>query len=230
MHISSHPDSNTVWLRTDAFPRLLQAGFWICIVIAVAVVLRRIVALVHPSQGGPPQIAGLDTAFASHAALTLTHILPALLFVVLLPFAYVRRLGASTRVERMLFPLGVVIGITAYLMSSYAIGGWVERSAVLFYNSIFLFALLRAWWHMQHREIQHKQQWMARAVAILLGIATTRPVMGVFFATSLLTHWKPQQFFGIAFWVGFSINAVAIELWLHSRKTLFLARQAALEL
>ena len=25
------------------------------------------------------------------------------------------------------------------------------------------------------------------------------------------------QFFGIAFWIGFSINTIAVELWLHSR-------------
>jgi hypothetical protein len=31
--------------------------------------------------------------------------------------------------------------------------------------------------------------------------------MGVFFATSFLTHLKPQQFFGIAFWIGFSASA-----------------------
>ncbi len=53
-------------------------------------------------------------------------------------------------------------------------------------------------------------RWMLRAVAILLGIATTRPVMGVFFATSRLTHLEPAQFFGIAFWIGFSINTIAI--------------------
>lgn len=164
-------------------------------------------------------MAGLDAAFASHTALTLAHILPALLFVLLLPFAYSRRLVASARAEKLLFPLGVIVGITAYLMSGYAIGGWIERSAVLFFNSLFLFSLLRAWWYMRRRELQLKEQWMARAVAILLGIATTRPVMGIFFATSALTHLKPQQFFGIAFWIGFSINVIAIELWLHSRKS-----------
>ena len=63
---------------------------------------------------------------------------------------------------------------------------------------------------------------MLRAIAILLGIATTRPVMGVFFATSSLTHLTPQQFFGIAFWIGFSINTLVMELWLrtHGRTTL----------
>jgi hypothetical protein len=59
---------------------------------------------------------------------------------------------------------------------------------------------------------------MTRAVGILLGIATTRPVMGVFFATSAQTHLEPRQFFGIAFWIGFSINTIAVELWLHSKR------------
>jgi hypothetical protein len=40
--------------------------------------------------------------------------------------------------------------------------------------------------------------------------------MGIFFATSRLTHLEPRQFFGIAFWIGFSINTIAVELWLHA--------------
>jgi hypothetical protein len=52
---------------------------------------------------------------------------------------------------------------------------------------------------------------------VLLGIATTRPVMGVFFATSRLTHLEPAHFFGVAFWIGFSVNTVLVEVWLRSR-------------
>jgi len=64
--------------------------------------------------------------------------------------------------------------------------------------------------------MQEKRRWLMRAVAILLGIATTRPVMAVFFATSRLTHLQPSQFFGIAFWIGFSINTLAMEWWLRA--------------
>jgi len=32
------------------------------------------------------------------------------------------------------------------------------------------------------------------------------------------THLSPSQFFGIAFWIGLSINAGVIELWLHSKR------------
>jgi hypothetical protein len=63
-----------------------------------------------------------------------------------------------------------------------------------------------------------KRHWLLRSVVILLGIATTRPVMGVFFATRRLTHLEPSQFFGMAFWIGFSINTIIVELWLRTSR------------
>jgi hypothetical protein len=46
--------------------------------------------------------------------------------------------------------------------------------------------------------------------------------MGVFFATSRLTHLTPAQFFGIAFSIGFSLNTLVMELWLRAKgKTAF---------
>ena len=93
--------------------------------------------------------------------------------------------------------------------------GWVERSAVLLFNTLFLFSLLRAYLYMKRGELLLKRQWLIRAIAILLGIAVTRPVMGVFFATSPLTHLQPQQFFGVAFWIGFSTSTLLGEVWLR---------------
>jgi hypothetical protein len=199
-----------------AAPLWLLTGFWVSIAISVAVVVRRLVAIAHPSQTGPAQMAALDAAFASHAALTLAHIVPAMAFVLLTPFVFLRRTEAVWA-EQLLFPLGAVVGVTAYAMNTYAIGGWVERSAVLLFNTLFLFSLARAYRYMRRGEHLLKRRWMTRAVGILLGIATTRPVMGIFFATGRLTHLEPRQFFGIAFWIGFSINTIAVELWLHAR-------------
>lgn len=207
----------------DRFPRSLKVGFWICIVIAVAVVIRRLIALATPSNSSaPPQLATLDTWFTQHAALTYAHILCALVFVLMLPLLFWRRTRDSVRLARAIFPLGAVVGLTAYGMSIYAVGGWVERAAVLFFDTLYLFALYRAFSFFRTGNRPQLQRWMLRAIAILLGIATVRPVMGVFFATSRLTHLTPQQFFGIAFWIGWSINTIAIELWLRTRgKTAF---------
>jgi hypothetical protein len=162
-------------------------------------------------------MARLDTTFASHTALTLAHIIPAAGFVILAVVVLVRRSGRG-RLYRPFFVFGAITGITAYAMSAYAIGGWIERSAVIAYDSWFLFALGRAYWFYLRKDHMRQRTWATRAVGILLGIATTRPVMGVFFATSSLNHMTPNQLFGIAFWIGFSINAVIAELWLHSRR------------
>jgi hypothetical protein len=204
------------------FPLALKIGFWFCIAIAVAVVLRRIVALATPpNPNAPPQLAGLDAYFTAHATLTYVHILCALVFVLLLPLLFWSRTRNSVALSRATFPLGVIVGITAYAMSAHAVGGWLERSAVLFFNTLFLYALYRAWSFARLNDRAQKQRWMLRAIAILLGIATTRPVMGVFFATSRLTHLTPQQFFGIAFWIGFSLNTLVMELWLRRGHTAF---------
>ena len=205
-------DSQRVRIYT---PRWLHIGFWVCTVIAVAAALRRITALARPPQSLPPALAKLDLAFASHRVLTLAHILTALLFVLLSPFVFLRRFAGASWPERWLFPLGSAVGISAYPMSAYAIGGWTERSAVLLFDTLFLYSLACAWRYRQQGQTLLKLRWLTRAVGILLGIATTRPIMGVFFATSRLTHLGPSQFFGVAFWIGFSINTIVVELWLR---------------
>ena len=218
--VSSVADGKEGWGRAvpTQLPRGLRIGFWFSIAVAIAIVLRRVLALsTPPNSHTPPQLAALDAYFASHATLTYVHILCSLAFVLLLPLLFWHRTRGSIRIEQAFFFLGVMVGGTAYAMSTHAIGGWLERSAVLVFNTLFLASLAMAFQYTRHGDGEHRQRWMLRAIAILLGIATTRPVMGIFFATSRWTGLKPQQFFGIAFWIGFSLNTVVIELWLRNR-------------
>ena len=203
-------------VREGRSPLWARLGFWVCTAIAVAVVIRRIFALALPPRSAAPQLAALDSFFASHAALTLAHIIPALAFVLVAPFV-VFRVSTRSWAGQLIYPLGAVVGLTAYAMSVDSVGGWIERSAVLFFNSLFLVSLVRAYRYRRQNDPLRERPWLLRAIVVLLGIATTRPVMGVFFATSPLTHLAPHQFFGIAFWIGFSINTLAFELWIRSR-------------
>jgi hypothetical protein len=203
--------------RSSGHPLWLLAGFWFCVVVALAVVLRRLTALVRPSRSGPAPMAALDAAFSAHAALTAMHIVPAAIFVILAACILPRR-SRNQWLERLFFAFGAITGVTAYAMSAYAIGGWMEQSAVFVFTTWFLFSLGRAYWLRLHGAQAGQREWMTRAAGVLLGIATTRPVIGVFFATSTRTHLGPNQFFGIAFWIGFVINTVVVELWLHSKR------------
>jgi hypothetical protein len=203
-----------------SYPRWLRIAFWICIVIAVVAVILRAAALLTPRTTGPAAVAELDAYFASRAGLTFTHILSALVFVLLLPLLFWQRTRDSRTVRSAFFALGYVVGFTAYAMSTHAIGGWLERSAVLIFNTLLLACLTRAWLVARAGTAcsAEPHRWMLRAVAILLGIGTTRPVIGAFFATSRITHLSPRQFFGVAFWIGFSVNTFAMELWLRKQQ------------
>jgi len=53
----------------------------LCVVIAISLVLRRLVELIRPAHGNPPQMASLDATFSSHAVLTVMHIIPAAIFM-----------------------------------------------------------------------------------------------------------------------------------------------------
>jgi hypothetical protein len=203
-------------------------GFVVLCLIAAGAVLRRLFALTSPranAAGNPQmaQLAALDAAFASRSALTLIHIVPALLFVLLLPWWFMRRVRleqkvAHKRITAALFVLGAITGLTALPLSLHPVGGINEAAATVLFDGLFLFSLGRAYLLWRRGQLAQHRAWMTRAIAVLLGIAATRPVMGVFFATAPLTHLQPQQFFGTAFWIGFTTTYIAGEAYLRARE------------
>jgi hypothetical protein len=201
-------------------PLILRIGFWLNIAVGVAIVVRRFFALQRSAaSGAPPELARLDSWFQTHSVLTYAHILFALIFLVLLTLIFWRATRSSMVVRGGYYGIGSMVGLTAYAMSAYSVGGWVERSAVLFFNTWFLMTLGASLYAWRSGLDARERRWTLRSASTCLGIATTRPVMGVFFATSRLTHWTPQQFFGPAFWIGFSINVIVMELWLARQVT-----------
>jgi hypothetical protein len=189
----------------------LKTILYLSIAIAIAAAAHRFFILFNPANASfsPP----LDAAFSSRPVLTAAHIIPAVALVLLLPFVLLRERTARW-MKNALYVLGAVVGLTAYRMAVHAFGGRIEQSAVLVFDTLFLASLLMAFRHGRrgHSALELRCLW--RAAWILLGIATTRPVMAIFFATSRFTHLQPRQFFGVAFWIGFSLNTIAAEIWL----------------
>jgi hypothetical protein len=200
---------------------LVWTPFLLLCLIAAAAAIRRIAALLLPGSSGNPDMAALDASFASRTALTIAHIVPALLLVILLPLWFSHRIrsrmGLHRRITWALFLLGFVVGGTAIVLSFHPVGGINEASASLLYDGLFLFSLGRALVLFLRGDWALHRTWMVRGIAVLLGIATTRPIMGVFFATSHITHLEPAQFFGTAFWLGFTVTYIAGEAYLRFR-------------
>jgi uncharacterized membrane protein len=216
----------------------LRRALWSAVIflsfIGVAVAARRIVYLrpilangysspaVVVGSGGE-QFVHLDEVFARHPILTMIHIVPGLLFMILGPFQFsesirARHLQWHRWNGRIFMTIGFIIGVSALLMSftMQSIGGVNQAAATILFGFFFLFALSKALWHIRRRQVTLHRQWMIRAFAIGLAVATIRPIVGIFFATSRLSGLTPAQFFGTAFWIGFVLHLIAAEAWIHA--------------
>jgi predicted membrane protein DUF2306 len=192
--------------------------------IAIAISIRRLTALSGSPSNRVPELAALDDFFAGKPMLTRAHIAIGLAFALALPVQLSVRVRSKypslhRRLGRWLLLLGLLVAISAYGMVAVPVGGLVEMSATVFYATAFVAALSLAWWHIKHHEVARHREWMLRAIAILLGIATTRPVMALFFATRKLTHLTPSQFFGVAFWIGFTSTLMAAEWYIRATRS-----------
>ena len=187
--------------------------------IGLIVAVRRAYVLLSPPEH-PRFAAGaaLDAGFSAHRSLTLLHILPAALFIVLMPIQFVGRIRARHLAwhrwsGRLLIPLGFVVGTSALVMTYTApIGGANEIAAMTLFAILFLVFLTMGFWKIRRHRIARHREWMIRAFGVALGIATTRPIVGAFFAAGRLS---PHEFFGIAFWLGFTITLLGAETWIH---------------
>ncbi|HLJ45362.1 MAG TPA: DUF2306 domain-containing protein [Bryobacteraceae bacterium] len=198
-----------------AIVRILWTATILLAAIGIASVIRRLLLLPETSS------TGFDSGFARHPVLTTVHIIPGLLFMILGPLQFVRKLRVRhPRVHRwsgrVFMVVGLIIGGSALVIApQIAIGGVNETVATLLFGMFFLVALIKAFLYIRKRNVAQHREWMIRAFAIGLAVATIRPIVGVFFATSRITHLTPQEFFGTAFWLGFTVQSMVAEIWIN---------------
>src|SRR5947207_503723 len=126
--------------------RTLLGCLWTVVIflaaIGVAVATRRAIVLLYPRPIAVPEspTAPLDANFASHRALTLVHILPGILFMVLGPLQFIRRLrsrypGLHRWNGRIFLSSSALVGVAGLAMAMGAtIGGWDEKAAILVFG------------------------------------------------------------------------------------------------
>jgi len=154
--------------------RILWSAVMFLASIGLAVATRRTIVLMKPgtmSSAKNPAVQ-LDAHFANHATLTLAHVLPAMLFMVLGPLQFVRGLRAKyPQVHRwsgrIFLTASTVVGVTGLTMAfGKTIGGVDEKAAITLFGTFFLIALAKALWHALRREFAQHREWMIRGYAI----------------------------------------------------------------
>jgi len=212
--------------QTTTPSRTLVRLLWVAVIflafIGLAVATRRTIVLLKPGSLSSPKnpAAELDAHFAGERGLVLTHILPAMLFLFLGPLQFVR--GLRSRYPqvhrwsgRIFLVASAVVGVSGLKLAfGKTIGGLDEKAAITLFGSFFLISLAKALWHALRHEFARHREWMIRGYAIGLAVATIRPIMGTFFAAALMSGHapEPREFFGTAFWIGFTLQTIAAEI------------------
>ncbi|MCU1243623.1 MAG: hypothetical protein JWO71_4349 [Candidatus Acidoferrum typicum] len=222
-------------------PNRAVAGFlWVAVIvlafIGIAMAARRSIVLLKPgalsARNNPA--AELDHAFADRRTLTFAHILPAVVFMILGPLQFVRGLRTKHRrlhrwCGRIFLTASFVVGVTGLTLAfGKTIGGVDEKAAITLFGSFFLIALAKGLWHAIRRELAQHREWMIRGYAVGLAVATIRPIMATFFAVAVLRGHRPvpHEFFGTAFWIGFTLQTMAAEIWINYTRPSPMAQMA----
>jgi len=193
--------------------------------IGVGLVFRRMLILFHVIPAAPTGARFVvDTGLKNYPLLTLVHIIPGLIFVllspVLLKLSQQNKKSGNVYILSWLFICSsFVIGLSAIIMPfiTMPIGGINEACASELFGIIFLLACTRLANATQTNNLLAYREWLLRCIAIGLAIATTRLIMVLAFAVGKVS---PQEFLGTAFWIAFTIHLYVAETWIYYRRTI----------
>ena len=161
-----------------------------------------------------------DSRYALHPVLAYAHILPGLIYLVGAPLQLsrrfrARRIALHRRMGRVVLPAGVTAGIFAIVFGTlFPFGGVLEASATVVFGAYFVAALVTAFIAITGGDVTRHRRWMIRAFAIGLAIGTIRIWIGLFQGFGSLSL---EDTFGVAFWLGFVLHALAAEAYLAKR-------------
>ena len=136
-----------------------------------------------------------NLGFLDYPTIVALHVVLGGVYLALAPFQFVKRirsrhLAYHRWAGRVLVAVGAVVGVTALFMGLVIpFSGWAEGVLISLFGGLFLFALGKGFVHVRAGRVALHREWMIRAFAIALAIATQR----VIFIPSLLVVVDPTE-------------------------------------
>ncbi|RLV49194.1 DUF2306 domain-containing protein [Nocardioides mangrovicus] len=205
--------------------RPLTAGVGVLLLVIVGFAVVRVVTDWPHILDGTVPADDFAKRYVAHPWFGYLHIVPGLVYLLGAPLQLSRRFRTRhyllhRRLGRVLVGCGVLSGLLALVMGVlYPWGHATESAATVVFGTWFVGCLLRALWAIRHDDVPIHRRWMIRAFAAATGIGTIRLWVGIFTAIVLATTdvetFPERVTFGIAFWLGLSINVAVGEWWLR---------------
>jgi hypothetical protein len=198
---------------------------WTIILILIAAVvafaiIRIMTDLPLILSGRPAEDDSFEARYVRSPVPAYLHIVPGMIYLIGACFQLSRRfrtrhIVVHRRLGKIVLGAGLISGVFAIVFGApNSYGGLGESVATVVFSCYFLIALGLALRAILRRDVTSHRRWMIRAFAIGLAVGTIRLWVGVFLGLGLLTL---EQSFAPAFWLAFTMHAVAAELWLRWR-------------
>jgi uncharacterized membrane protein YozB (DUF420 family) len=161
-----------------------------------------------------------NTRYVQNPVIAYLHIVPGVVYVVLAPFQLARSLRrrqpeVHRTVGRVAAGAGLLSAVFAVVFGLFLPwGGLAEATAALVFGAYMGVALVLGVRAARRRDLTRHRQWMIRAFAVSLGVATIRVLLALGEEFDVVAF---DDAFGVAFWVGLAINAAIAEWWLRMR-------------
>ncbi|HWV15449.1 MAG TPA: DUF2306 domain-containing protein [Cellvibrio sp.] len=183
--------------------------------VAIASALSRLADMQQAIATGVVSTNTNDAVYIQHLALSLLHLIPGTLFLMLGPMQFMpglraRRPALHRWSGRLFVVSGFTVAISAIIINIIfpPVGGWFKSASVYIFSSLMIFALGMGFRAILRREIDRHREWMIRAFAIGLGVSTMR----LYFIPAYLLYGMPDNFtIGLGMWIGFGVNLLVAE-------------------
>jgi uncharacterized membrane protein len=207
------------WTPGRKTARAVQIALGLVIAIVLASFVKRLLIDMPHIAAGTEPADDFDRRYVTQPWLAYLHITPGVLYLLLailqLTYRFRRRhYPTHRRLGRIAAGAAMLSGVFALIFGAlFSFGGPPEASASVVFSVWLLMAVVLAVRAIRRGDIVRHRRWMIRAFAVGAGVGTVRIWIGLFEGLGLLNF---QSALGPAFWIGFSLHALAAELWLRT--------------
>jgi uncharacterized membrane protein len=169
----------------------------------------------------PEELDRFDGRFGADPFVTMLHILPGGLLMILAPLQFSSRIrNRNIRFHRWSGRLLVGAAIVSAVAGLYfgllvPYGGFGEAAATALFGGILLVSVILAVVAIRRGQVARHREWMIRAFAIVLGISMVRVVGTAFDVVLTPAGLPPPELFVLSLWTGWSLTLAAGELWIR---------------
>jgi uncharacterized membrane protein len=169
----------------------------------------------------PVEIDRFDERFRDDPLMTMLHILPGGLILLLAPLQFSSRIRQRhIRFHRLsgrvLVASAVVSAFAGFYFGLFMpYGGARETAAIVLFGAILLAAVTLAVSAIRRGDAARHREWMIRAFAVAVGIATVRVVGMVVDLALTPAGVGPADVFVLSLWSGWTVTLLAAEAWIR---------------